>query len=207
VVGERWNLLVVRELTLGPRRYRDLLDGLPGIPTNLLAARLKDLRAAGVISKRTLPPPTAVTVYELTDAGRALRPAMRELRAWGRRHGPAPSETDIVQPAWALLSASARPTELPEGRTCELRVGAEFFHLYAKDSRLVVRGGPAPVADGAITLSAETLYNLMAGRRTAARHLTIDGNPTVTGNAVETLLGALAEDTTQPAGVSRPRRS
>src|SRR5258708_2144672 len=72
VVGERWSLLLVRELTFGPRRYRDLATGLPGIPSNVLAGRLKDLQAAGVITRRTLPAPTDVTVYELTDAGRAL---------------------------------------------------------------------------------------------------------------------------------------
>src|SRR5215467_8290503 len=68
VVGERWSLLLVRELTFGPRRYRDLATGLPGIPSNVLAARLKDLQAAGVIARRTLPAPTDVTVYELTGA-------------------------------------------------------------------------------------------------------------------------------------------
>jgi len=82
VVGDRWSLLLVRELTLGPRRYRDLATGLPGIPSNVLAARLKDLQAAGVITRRTLPAPTDVTVYELTDAGRALLPhAHRTLAA------------------------------------------------------------------------------------------------------------------------------
>jgi len=184
-------MLIVRELMLGPRRYRDLQDGLPGVPTNLLAARLKDLRANGIIGKRTLPPPTAVTVYELTEAGRALRPAMAELRAWGRRHGSAPAATDVLQPAWALLSAFARPTELPDGRTCELRVGPEAFHLSAQDSRLVVRGGPAPVPDAVITMSAETLYRLMSGRRTATRRITSEGDPMITRPAVQTLLGAL----------------
>jgi len=207
VVGERWNLLVVRELTLGPRRYRDLLDGLPGIPTNLLAARLKDLRAAGVISKRTLPPPTAVTVYELTEAGRALRPAMRELRAWGQRYGPAPSETDVVQPAWALLSASGRPTDLPEGRVCELRVDSEHFQLSAGESRLTVRGGSTQPADAVITMSADTLYRIMAGHLTAARRVIIEGNPMVTRHAIESLRGALAAEPAQRAGASRPSRS
>src|SRR5215470_255601 len=89
VVGERWSLLLVRELTLGPRRYRDLAAGLPGIPSNVLAARLKDLRAAGVIARRTRPTPAGVTVYELTGAGRVLRPALRELLDWGLRYAPA----------------------------------------------------------------------------------------------------------------------
>ena len=95
VVGERWSLLLVRELTLGPRRYRDLATGLPGIPSNVLAARLKDLQAAGVITRRTLPAPTDVTVYELTDAGRALQPALNELLDWGLRYGPEPSQDDV----------------------------------------------------------------------------------------------------------------
>jgi DNA-binding HxlR family transcriptional regulator len=193
VIGERWNLLVVRELTLGPRRYRDLQDGLPGIPTNLLAARLRDLQEAGVITRRTLPPPTGVAVYELTEAGQALRPAMRELRAWGQRYAPAPADTDVVQPAWALLSAAGRATDLPEGRWCELRVGPEFFHLGAADSRLTVHGGPAPSPDGTLTIPADALYRLMSGNATAARRMTIAGDPRVTRPTVESLRGALTD--------------
>src|SRR6202023_3815405 len=83
VLGERWSLLLVRELTLGPRRYRDLATGLPGIPSNVLAARLKDLQAAGVVTRHTLPAPTDVTVHELTDAGRGQRPTLRALLDWG----------------------------------------------------------------------------------------------------------------------------
>src|SRR5664279_1887637 len=96
VVGERWSLLVVRELALGPRRYSDLLNGLPGVPSNLLATRLRDLQDAGVIIKRTLPPPTVVTVYELTEAGHALRPVLGALREWGRRYGSAPADPDAA---------------------------------------------------------------------------------------------------------------
>src|SRR5260370_855878 len=113
IVGERWSLLLVRELTLGPRRYRDLATGLPGIPSNVLAARLKDLQAAGVITRRTLPAPTDVTVYELTGAGRALQPALTELLHWGRRYAPEPSPDAASQPGWALLAAAGRPMVLP----------------------------------------------------------------------------------------------
>ena len=108
VVGERWSLLLVRELTLGPRRHRDLATGLPGIPSNVLAARLKDLQAAGVITRRTLPAPTDVTVYELTGAGRALQPALNELLHWGLRYAPEPSQDDAAQPGWGLLGAAGR---------------------------------------------------------------------------------------------------
>ena len=116
VVGERWSLLLVRELILGPRRYRDLAAGLPGIPSNVLAARLKDLQAAGVITRRTLPAPTDVTVYELTEAGRALQPALKELLDWGLRYGPEPSRDDAGQPGWALLASAAGRAHWPPGR-------------------------------------------------------------------------------------------
>ena len=85
LVGERWSLLVIRELMHGPKRYTDLVEGLPGIGTNILATRLRDLEQADVVARRTLPPPAASKVYELTDYGRALRPAMRELALWGAR--------------------------------------------------------------------------------------------------------------------------
>jgi DNA-binding HxlR family transcriptional regulator len=196
IVGERWSLLVVRELNLGPRRYSDLLDGLPGIPTNLLATRLKNLQAAGIITKRTLPPPTVVTVYELTEAGTALRGVLHELGRWGRRYGAAPSDVDTVRPSWVLLSAAGRPTALPSGRTCELRVGAEFFNLSAGEYGLSVRGGPAHAADATVTLSAETLYRLMAGRTAAAavaQQSAINGRAEIAQRALESLHGALAD--------------
>src|SRR6266568_2177371 len=149
IVGERWSLLLVRELTLGPRRYRDLATGLPGIPSNLLAARLKDLQAADVITRRTLPAPTDVTVYELNGAGRALQPALNELLHWGLRYAPEPSSDDAAQPSWGLLAAAGRPTALPAGQTCELRVGPESFYLGSDAGALTVRRGPAPDGDAA----------------------------------------------------------
>ena len=89
VVGERWNLLVVRELLTGPQRYTDLLNGLPGISTDVLAARLATLEEAGVVSRRVLPPPAASKVYELTPEGHDLEPVLLALAAWGRRRlGP-----------------------------------------------------------------------------------------------------------------------
>ena len=123
VVGERWSLLLVRELTFGPRRYRDLATGLPGIPSNVLAARLKDLQAAGVIARRTLPAPTDVTVYELTGAGRALQPALHELLDWGLRYAPEPAEDDVGQPAWALLGAAGRPPRWKGSSLTPFRLG------------------------------------------------------------------------------------
>jgi len=194
VVGERWSLLLVRELTLGPRRYRDLATGLPAIPSNVLAGRLKDLQAAGVITQRTLPAPTDVTVYELTGAGRALQPALKELLEWGLRYGPEPSSDDTVQPGWALLAAAGRPTALPGRQTCELRVGPESFYLSSDAGKLTVRRGPAPDGDVVVTMSADTLYSLVAGQTTvtdAVRHSTVDGDTRIARRAMEPLAAAV----------------
>ena len=82
LIGERWTLLLVRELLLGPRRYTDLLRGLPGIGTNLLADRLRELESAGLVARRTLPPPASSSVYELTPLGEGLRATVLELGRW-----------------------------------------------------------------------------------------------------------------------------
>ena len=83
VIGERWTPLLLRELAMGPRRYADLQDGLPGVGTSLLAERLKELEAEGVVRKRFLSPPAARWVYDLTDEGRELAEAMIPLARWG----------------------------------------------------------------------------------------------------------------------------
>jgi|SRR5215471_8044324 len=196
VVGERWSLLLVRELTLGPRRYRDLATGLPGIPSNVLAARLKDLQAAGVIARRTLPAPADVAVYELTGAGRALQPALHELLDWGLRYAPGPAGDDAAQPGWGLLGAAGRPTALPAGQTCELRVGPEFFYLGSDAGTLTVGRGPAPDGDAVVTMPAGTLFGLLAGQMTVAgavRLSTVDGDTKIARRALEPLAAAFSK--------------
>jgi DNA-binding HxlR family transcriptional regulator len=188
VVGERWSMLIVRELTLGPRRYSDLQAGLPGIPTNLLANRLKELQGAGIISKSTLPPPTVVTVYELTEAGQALRPALTALRNWSRQYGSPAEQSDEVRPAWALLSAADRPTTMADGKVCELNVDGELFSLTAKDSRLLVHSGPSAKA-ASIALSARDLYRYMSGK--SMEIPTITGDAKTARAALHTLHGVL----------------
>ena len=88
IVGERWTILIIRELMAGPRRFKDLMDGLPGINTNLLSARLKTLQKQGVISRRILPPPAGSVVYELTALGQALETTLLELGKWGSQFVP-----------------------------------------------------------------------------------------------------------------------
>jgi DNA-binding HxlR family transcriptional regulator len=166
VVGDRWSLLIVRELMVGPRRYTDLIGGLPGIGTNVLAARLRDLSEAELVTRRALPPPTAVTVYELTDAGRELGPTLATLRRWGAAHAPASRPGDAIRPAWLLMSAAATPIELTRDKVYELRVGNEVFRLASDDTGLSVRGGSADHPDTVVTLEDEPFYDLITGRQT-----------------------------------------
>jgi DNA-binding HxlR family transcriptional regulator len=153
LVGERWALLVVRELMHGPKRYTDLAESLPGIGTNILAGRLRDLEACGVVAKRTLPPPAASRVYELTDYGRALRPVMRELALWGARSLGPPTAEDELYEGWLAnaLDVLFAPYALP-GRL-EFRVGDEVASLVDGEARsgpveeanVVVEGDPVGI--------------------------------------------------------------
>ena len=164
VVGERWTPLIVRELMLGPKRFTDLADGLPGIGTNVLTTRLAGLQEHGVVEKRTLPRPTPVAVYELTEPGRALAPVLRELRAWGARYGPAPQPGDAVQPAWIIQSAAGRNPRLAPGRTCELRVGDDVVRPHRHRSRLDVMAGTVPSPEAVVTLEPRLFLRLASGR-------------------------------------------
>ncbi len=150
VVGERWSLLIVRELVHGPLRYTDLLDRLEGCGSNILAARLRHLEAAGVLHKRKLPPPAASTVYELTEYGQGLKTCLRELAWWGARSLGPPSPGDL-EPGWlgnALTMIGPAPAGLP---SVELRIDGEVVGLAnggvveggVADPDVLVEGDPA----------------------------------------------------------------
>ena len=160
LVGERWSLLVLRELMHGPKRYTDLAEGLPGIGTNILAARLRDLERCGVIAKRTLPPPAASRVYELTDYGRELRGVMRELALWGARSLGPPTDEELF-PGWLANAIDIVLGPIaPPGRFV-FRVGDEVASLVdgvgqpgaVDDPDVVVEGDP------------QMLYHLFVDRR------------------------------------------
>jgi DNA-binding HxlR family transcriptional regulator len=104
LVGERWTLLIVRELLVEPKRFTDLHSALEGIPRNLLSDRLRDLEAHGIVARHELPPPAARTVYELTAAGRELLPVIGALAQWGLAHLPPPKRGEVVSPAFGLLA-------------------------------------------------------------------------------------------------------
>jgi DNA-binding HxlR family transcriptional regulator len=115
VVGDRWSLLVIRELLDGPKRYTDLLDGLPGIPTDLLAARLREFEVAGLVERHVLPPPAASKVYRLTDLGHGLEPVVLALARWGMRRLPRRGNA-TVKASWLAVALKAlfRPDAAPD---------------------------------------------------------------------------------------------
>ena len=161
LVGERWSLLIVRELLKGPKRYTDLAAALPRIGTNVLAARLKDLEGCGVIAKRHLPPPTPAQVYELTPYGVALRPVMRELARWGLHSLPAPTDEDALVPGWLpdALDTFFAPVA-PDG-SFEFRIGDEVAAIV--DGHAVA--GPAVAPDAVLETSPAGFYYLFVERR------------------------------------------
>ena len=128
VIGDRWTLLIARDLLLGPKRYKDLLSGLPGIGTNLLADRLKELEGAGLIERAVLPPPAGSTVYQLTETGLALEPVMIALGRWGARFLGAPKKSDVMVPRAYFVAmrgvfdreAAAALSEIYEVRIADL---------------------------------------------------------------------------------------
>jgi DNA-binding HxlR family transcriptional regulator len=150
LVGERWSLLIVRELMHGPKRYTDLAEHLPGIGTNILAARLRDLETCGVLAKRTLPPPAASRVYELTDYGRDLQRVMRELALWGARSLGPPSEGELV-PGWLAGAVDIVLAPVAPAGRFEFRIGDETAAIVdgavqgdpIDDPDVVVEGDPA----------------------------------------------------------------
>jgi DNA-binding HxlR family transcriptional regulator len=193
LIGERWTFLVVRELLLGPRRYTDLLDSLPGVGTNILAARLATLQTAQLVTKRTLPAPTAVTVYELTDAGRALRPTVRALSEWGEQHGAPVTDDQTVRPGWILLSVARRGSQLEDGRSCELWVGGDVFELTVADGELSVAARRAASPDAIVTMRPDVFYALATQRttpRAAGERVAVEGDPSVATGVLDALSGA-----------------
>ena len=167
VVGERWTLLLVRELLTGPKRFKDLCWGLPGIGTNLLAARLKTLEEHGILRRGTLPPPAGSGVYELTELGRSLEPVVVTLSRWGSRLVGDPRDGDESRPTWAamaLRSLFEPGATVGLRETYEFRIDEEAFHLRVDDGAVEARQGSAETPDVIITGSAEIFLALTAGR-------------------------------------------
>jgi DNA-binding HxlR family transcriptional regulator len=188
LVGERWSLLVVRELLHGPLRYTDLQERLPGIGTNILAARLRDLESAGILEKRKLLPPTPVTVYQLTAYGQSLQGVIAELARWGAR-SLGPPGAEVLQPGWLLYPLRLFTPADFDGRL-EFRVGDEVAAVTA--DRVVE--GPADEPDVVVQTDADGFYHLMIdGRSDGVR---VEGDESVLVRYLERSAGAVSP---QPA--------
>jgi DNA-binding HxlR family transcriptional regulator len=167
VVGERWALLVVRELLLGPKRFTDLRAGLPHASSNILSERLRDLEHGGVIQRRKLPPPAASSVYELTEWGRELEPVVTKLGAWGAR-APIPPDSQEIGPDSIVLALRSLFDAEAAGEltsTYGLRIGENRFRIEISDGELTLGRGAAEDPAAAIGLAdAPTFAALLAGQ-------------------------------------------
>ncbi len=166
LVGERWTLLVVRELLLGPKRFSDLHVGLPGIGTNILSARLKELEDASVVSRRLLAPPAASWVYELTSRGRDLGDIVLRLGRWGIGSPGFGQAKSTARPEWTVLSLYARynpaaSVTAPAG--VELRFGDETYRARINEGQLVIERGAAPSPELIMSLDHDMLIRLLRG--------------------------------------------
>ncbi len=184
-LGERWTLLIVHELLSGPKRFTDLLDSLPGIGTNLLSKRLKDLTAREVVRRATLPPPAAAEVYELGPRGRALEDVVLGLSRWGTPLLGRPKRGELFRPLWAVYALKDRfHPERAKGvsATYEFRVDGDLFHVRVEDGEAFPAAGPGWRPDVVMAMDAATLlaigsYQLAPAEALAQGRVHVDGDP------------------------------
>ncbi|QUH00457.1 helix-turn-helix transcriptional regulator [Saccharopolyspora erythraea] len=184
IVGERWALLIVRDLAVGPKRFTDLRQGLPKIPTNVLSTRLKELEQSDVVQRRVLPRPAAAVVYELTEYGRGLEDIVIRLGLWGAQALGEPRQDEIVTPDSMIMGL--RATFLPEaarGRRAgyELRLGDVVVHARVDDGELELGEGELPGADLVIE-TGPAVRALLAGELTADEAIA-NGSVHLTGDS------------------------
>lgn len=185
LVGERWTMLVLRELLLGPKRFKDLLDALPGVGTGLLTTRLRGLEAEGLIERRRLPPPAGSSVYVLTEAGRELEPVLAGLARFGARRLGAPRRGTAFQPQWAMLAM--RWTHDPDAacgvdRVYDFAIGDQRFHVTVRDGDVQVHDGPGHRPAVTVRASPATFARIAArpeeiGTALASGRMQIEGAP------------------------------
>ena len=168
VVGERWTLLIVRELLIqGAARYTDLRNGLPGIATNLLADRLREMEQAGLVSREDAPPPVATTLFRLTPRGQELKPVVEALGRWGGPLVARPIGDDEFRSHWLALPIELHltdnaPKEPPI--TIEVRTADEPMLVETVDGKVRARPGRAEHPDAVLTGTASQVLGLLTGK-------------------------------------------
>jgi DNA-binding HxlR family transcriptional regulator len=194
VVGDRWGLLVVRELLLGPRRFTDLVDGLPGVGTNVLSTRLRDLEDAGIIERTRTPAPTPAVLYELTDEGRDLKPVLDAFARWGARRLTRVAAGDVVRPHWFVLSLAANvpPESLAAGTSYLLDIDDEQFVLDVGERDIVATDATGDTATATITGRLRDFFAAAKGDKRAAQRLATAGDRSAAKKLVGAMTGAMA---------------
>jgi DNA-binding HxlR family transcriptional regulator len=186
-IGDRWALLIVRELMLGQRRFTDLSDALPGIGSNILTSRLRGLETVGIVAKKKLPPPWAATVYELTEHGRQLDIVLRSLAEWGAQTLGPPSPEDC----WSIYAVHARfrPDVAVDG-VYEVRFEeGDTISLHVQGGELTAIKLASEQPTLAVELAGETLHALIEGT-TSVRAAVADGRARIVVGS-QTELGQL----------------
>ena len=184
LVGERWALLIVRDLLIGPKRFGEIQHGLPGIPTNILTSRLNELEDSGLVQRRVLARPAKGVAYELTEEGMALDDAVLALGRWGAQHlgEPRPDETVTEDSIASALRTTFRPEAAGKAKlTYLLRVGDIEVYARIRDGAIAVGRGPVPKPDLVIE-TGPGLRALMAREVTPAealkkRLVSVTGDP------------------------------
>lgn len=170
VVGERWALMTVRELLLGPKRFTDLRAGLPHASPNILSQRLRELEQAGLLRRRKLPPPAASHVYELTDRGMELAPVLDALGTWGSRLPLPGPDASMSFDAHILSFRTLFDPALADGLDVrlELRLGERTFRAAVAGGHFEIVSGEQPAPDAIITSDAGTVLAVAHGRAALA---------------------------------------
>jgi len=187
VVGDRWTLLIIRELMIrGACRYTDLKKGLPGIATNLLSDRIRELESAGLIRREDAPPPIATTLFHLTEAGAELQPVLDAIGRWGVRYMTEPAEGDVFQGHWFAYPASFFLHDRDPGgppASIELRTASSPVVIEVSGGSARLRPGPAAAPDLVLQGEPRLILALFSGGLTAAeaadRGLRISGDASV----------------------------
>jgi DNA-binding HxlR family transcriptional regulator len=163
VIGERWALVVVRELLLGPKRFTDLRAGMPGASPDVLAQRLRQLQEAGVVHQHKLPPPAGSQVYALTDWGAQLEPVITHLGRWGSRSPSMPYDADRSIDSLVLSLRALFDPSAAQGfsATIALRLGENHFRVKVADGLLHLTRGEAEQATATLETDPQTLAALL----------------------------------------------